>query len=188
MSNERDHSNPTKQSAPLTVTRPELLENGTDDAFRSMVHAALAFAARLQMVREGYAEIVDLTGPQYTILISLAHLKSDRPIGVKELADHLCLSGTFVTTEVNKLVKRGLMLKEKDASDGRRVSLSVTSKASALLSELSSIQTQVNDAHFGSLSAEEFKVLCKVMPELVQTTDGALSLLKHLGDMRKISA
>ena len=171
--------------APLTVTQPALLVDNSDDAFRELVHASLAFSARLQAVREGFAEVINLTGPQYTILISIAHLQASGVIGVKELATHLCLSGTFVTTEVNKLVKMGLVLKEKDASDGRRVSLSVTCDAEQLLSTLSGIQQQVNNVHFGSLSAEEFSLMRKIMPDLVKSTDIALSLLKHLSAAAK---
>ena len=56
---------------PLTVSRPELLANGTDDGpFRAYLHGMLAFAARLEGVRDRFAALLGLTGIQYTILIS----------------------------------------------------------------------------------------------------------------------
>ncbi|MBL4601741.1 MAG: MarR family transcriptional regulator [Emcibacteraceae bacterium] len=176
-----------KPRLPLTVTRPELIINGSDDSFRELVHASLAFASRLQSVREGYAEIIGLTGPQYTILISVGHLHNHGKLGVKKLAEHLCQSGTFVTTEVNKLVSAGLVRKDKDKNDGRRVNLTTTKKAQSLLSKLSKIQQEVNDVHFGNLSAEEFSSLRKIMFELVSSTDLALSLLRHLGAAHKLN-
>ncbi|MEM7568638.1 MAG: MarR family winged helix-turn-helix transcriptional regulator [Pseudomonadota bacterium] len=175
-----------KQHAPLTVTRPELLVNGDDAAFRELVHAALAFSARLTAVRDGYAEFIGLPGPQYTILVSVQHLEDDGRVSVKRIADHLRLSGTFVTTETNKLVRKGLVLKEKDPNDGRRVSLVMTDKGDALLRRLSQVQQEVNDAHFGALSKAEFQQLRKIMPELVDSTDVALSLLSHLTAKRDL--
>ena len=177
-----------KSLSPLTVTRPELLVNGNDDEFRELVHASLAFSTRLQSVRDGYAEIIGLTGPQYTILISIDHLQSNHKLGVKELAEHLCQSGTFVTTEVNKLVKAKLVRKDKDANDGRRVNLTTTKKSQILLSTLSKIQQEVNNVHFGSLSKKEFEVMHKVMFGLVSSTDLALSLLKHLTTSHKLKS
>ncbi len=41
-----------RPQAALTVARPELLVDGSDDAFRQMIHDALAFASRLQAGRE----------------------------------------------------------------------------------------------------------------------------------------
>ena len=57
----------------LTVTRPELLDGGSDQIFRQFVHDALAFSARLLAVRDGYGKAIGISGPQYTLLISIAH-------------------------------------------------------------------------------------------------------------------
>ena len=164
----------------MTVTRPELLVDGSDNAFRELVHDALAFTARLAAIREGYGQLIGLSGIQYTILVSIAHLTADGPPGVRRIADHLNLSSTFVTTEVGKLVKAGLLIKEKHPTDKRRVLLTLTDAGTQKLTELSTIQQPVNNEHFGSLSRSEFEALHKMMRELVQSTDKALSLLGHL--------
>jgi DNA-binding MarR family transcriptional regulator len=44
------------------------------------------------------------------------------------VADHLHLSGAFVTTITNKLLKRGLIHKSIDPQDRRRVKLQVSEK------------------------------------------------------------
>jgi len=87
------------RSAPLTVSRAGLLVNGGDSEFRALVHAMLAFSARLQGVREGFAALVGLTGIQYTILISIRHLQNETEVTVGSVADHLHLSGAFITIE-----------------------------------------------------------------------------------------
>lgn len=172
---------------PLTVTRQELLVDGKDDEFRNLVHAALAFSARLNAIRDGYAEFVGLPGPQYTVLVSILHLQQEGDVGVKKLADHLSLSGTFITTETRKLEEARYVTKIKNTSDKRRVSLKVTSRGEDLLHRLSEVQQQVNNVHFGTLSDEEFDVLRKVMPELVVSSDAGLSLLRHLSKLSNLS-
>lgn len=174
-----DRRNRHPQAA-LTVNAPQLLTDGSDQDFREFVHDALAFASRLQAVRDGFARLIELTGIQYTILISIYHLEFEQRVGVNKVAEHLHLSGTFVTTETNKLSARGLVEKARDSEDRRRINLSTTERARALLSSLASIQSHVNDAHFSPLTADDFNRFRKVMPELVTSTDRALRLLQSV--------
>ncbi len=168
----------TKIDFPLTVTREDLLVNGSDNEFRELVHNSLAFTTLLHAVREGYGELIGLTGIQYTILVSVAHLGEEAP-GISEIATHLNLSGTFVTTETGKLVKEKLIAKQRHPVDGRRVVLQVTDKGLERLRELSKIQQVVNNEHFACLSREDFINLRRIMRELVECTDRSLSLLRH---------
>lgn len=160
-----------------TVNAPQLLVEGSDLEFRQFVHDALAFSSRLQAVRDGFARLLGLTGIQYTILISIYHLEFEKRVGVNTIADHLHLSGTFVTTETNKLAALGLVEKTRDGEDRRRINLRTTERAREQLSGLASVQSHVNDAHFSPLSAEDFARLRRLMPALVTSTDRALRLL-----------
>ena len=137
---------------PLTVSKPELLVDGEDHLFRQAVHDALGFSARLQEIRNRLGEVIGLSGPAYSILIAIEHLGQEGEVGVSKVGDHLHLSGAFVTIEVNKLVKSGLVDKVPHLEDGRRVVLTVTNKARALLDELASTQCPVNDTIFDGLS------------------------------------
>jgi len=173
-------SNKKKSRVPATVTRKELLTDGSDSEFREMVHHALAFASRLPLIRDGYGRLLGLTGTEYTVLISVGHLEDEMDVGVKTLADHLMLTGAFLTTEVNKLVDKQLLKKVVNPRDKRRVILTVTEKGADLLATLAPLQQQVNDVHFGSLSKEEFEQLHALFPKIAESTEKALSLLAHL--------
>ena len=174
-----------KQNAPLTVTRPELLVDGSDREFREMVHHALAFSARLESLRAGYANVLGLSGVEYTILIAIAHLQDEREVGVSAIAEHLMLAGPFVTSEVNKLVAKSLVNKTTNPKDKRRVILTITDHAQKTLERLAPIQQQVNNVHFGSVTRKEFDFLHRIFPDLARTTDEALSLLAHLAQTQK---
>lgn len=161
---------------PTTVTKPELLVNGDDAMFRRVIHDALAFSARLQEIRNRLGESIGLTGPAYSIIISIDHLAMDGDVGISRVSDHLHLSGAFVTIEVNKLVKAGLVEKQPDPEDGRRVLLSVTKTGRARLDGLVATQQPVNDAIFGDLSAEQFRQFARIISSLVYGTEEALAL------------
>ncbi|MDE2792022.1 MAG: MarR family winged helix-turn-helix transcriptional regulator [Paracoccaceae bacterium] len=165
---------------PLTVSRTELLEDGKDARFRALVHGLLAFSSRLEDVRQSFGSLVGLSGIQYTILISILHLQGSRGIGVKAIAEHLSLSGAFVTIETGKLVKLDLVRKCVNPKDRRRVLLEVTSKGRSLLNDLAPVQREVNDVLFETLSAEEFHLLGKIIGDLVGSSEKALALADYI--------
>ena len=139
-------------AAPPTVTKAAFLANGNDRAFRQMVHDSLAFAARLEAIRDGFARLIGLTGVQYTILIAVNHRQFEQKVSVSGVAAHLHLSGAFITNETNKLVRLGLLVKEQDPDDGRRLVLRhTTPEAQDRLAQLAEVQGEVNDEHFAPL-------------------------------------
>jgi DNA-binding MarR family transcriptional regulator len=161
----------------LTVSRPELLAGGSDQCFRQFVHDMLAFAARIQEVRSRLGQVIGLAGQKYTVLIAIAHLQDqDGGVGINEIAQHLHLSGAFVTIETNSLIKAGLVVKRTNPQDRRRVLLTITPKAAKLLDRLTTVQAPVNDALFRCLSAEDFTSLRQTVSQLVETGDEALQL------------
>jgi DNA-binding MarR family transcriptional regulator len=168
--------------APLTVSRPELLINGSDRHFRRLVHGLFGFLARHEAVRSGHAARIGLVGIEYTVLISIRHLAvEETDISVNRVAEHLFLSGAFVTTVTNKLLKRGLIHKLPDPNDRRRVRLEVSDKGNALLAELAPVQRQVNDVQFGCLSTAEFLHLLDMTERLIDSSDRAIRLQSYFG-------
>lgn len=166
---------------PLTVSRPELLIDGSDRHFRRLVHGLFGFFARHEAVRAGHAARIGLGGIEYTVLISIRHLAVEDPnVSVNRVAEHLYLSGAFVTTITNKLLKRGLIHKRPDPADRRRVRLEVSAKGNALLAKLAPVQRQVNDVEFGCLSRAEFISLLSMVERLIESSDRAIRLQQYL--------
>lgn len=168
----------------LTVSKPALLHNGSDQDFRRLVHNLFAFFARHSAIREGHGAVIGLAGIEYTILISIRHLSASSEIGVIEVARHLHLSGPFTTTIINKLLAKGLIAKEPHPHDKRRVLLSVTSIGNDVLDKLAPTQMQVNDVQFGVLSQKEFELLLDVTERLVKSSDEAVALQSYLSERR----
>ena len=163
-----------------TTSKAELLASDGDRKFRQMVHDLLAFSARLEDVRSRFGAYIGLSGIQYTVLISVGHHAGTDGVGIKAIADHLALSGAFVTLETNKLVKLGLLKKRSNPVDRRRVLLTVTSRGRASLQELAPVQREINDALFDSLDTDAFAQLAKMAGELKADADRALLLIDYL--------
>jgi DNA-binding MarR family transcriptional regulator len=168
------------QSLPLTISREELLVDGSDLAFRALVHELFAFLKRHEEIRSGHAHYIGLKGIEYTVLISIAHLAKSGDVNIKTVADHLHLSGAFITTVTNRLLAKGLVDKQPDSSDQRRVMLGMTQSGYALLQRLAPVQRRINDVEFGCLNADDFQRLLGIMRNLVDSSDQALALQRYL--------
>lgn len=173
----------SRATAPLTVSRPELLVQGSDRAFRGLVHGLFGFFARHEAIRAGHGARIGLVGIEYTVLISIGHLAvHEGDVSVNRIAEHLYLSGAFVTTVTNKLLQRGLIHKTPDPNDRRRVRLEISEKGWASLAELAPVQRQVNDIQFDCLSASEFKQLSDMIERLIDSSNRALRLQAYFAD------
>jgi DNA-binding MarR family transcriptional regulator len=167
-------------SLPLTTSRAELLTGGRDKQFRHLIHALFGFAAHHERIRSGHARVIGLAGIEYTVLISIAHLSQDGDVNVKTVADHLYLSGAFITAVAGRLMKLGLIDKKTDAGDRRRVTLTVSAQGRAALERLAPIQRKVNDVEFGSLDREEFELLTGIVDRLIESGARAVALQNYL--------
>ncbi|TCH96463.1 MarR family transcriptional regulator [Roseococcus sp. SYP-B2431] len=171
----------------LTVSSPILLSQGSDREFRRLVHNLFGFLARHEAIREGHGAFIDLAGIEYTVLISIAHLSAESDVSVRDVAEHLHLSGAFVTTVTNRLLAKGLVAKRTDPTDRRRLCLTVARQGRDLLATLAPTQRQVNDVQFEGISAEEFRTLSNLIERLIDSSGRALSLQRYLAENARAS-
>jgi DNA-binding MarR family transcriptional regulator len=174
-----------KPALPLTVSRPELLNDGTDRDFRRFVHNIFAFMARHEAIRDGHARQIGLAGVEYTILISIGHLGLDGDVNVKTIADHLHMSGAFVTTVTSKLQTLGLVEKTQDSVDRRRISLAITENGKALLRKLAPYQREINDVEFSPLNREDFQAVSRILEALIDSSDKAFALQRYKSSIKE---
>jgi DNA-binding MarR family transcriptional regulator len=176
-----------QDAIPLTVSRPALIVNGSDREFRELVHNLFGFFALHERIRDGHAKFIDLAGIEYTVLIAIAHLAVEGDVNVKTVADHLHLSGAFITSTTRRLLHLGLIHKTADTIDRRRVSLTVSEEGRAALEKLAPVQRRINDVEFGGLSQEEFKTLNNLIQRMLDDGQRAVALQNYLLTSRPIS-
>src|SRR6185436_3294640 len=101
----------TRKKAPLTVSRPALLAQGSDAEFRGLIHDLIAYGHPLDACRDSFAAIAGVSGVQYEILMLVSRTDG---LAVGEVAARLHRSGAFITVEGNKLAARGILDKASD--------------------------------------------------------------------------
>ena len=164
-------------AAPLTVSRPALLVDGSDSEFRSFIHDLMAYGHRLDACRDAFARIAGISGVQYEILMLVSRADG---LSVSDVAARLHRSGAFITIEANKLVAQGILGKGSDASDRRKVLLTSTPKSFELLKRLSPYQRRINDVLFEHLDARRFRQVRRLARELVASGDRAVALIEFM--------
>ena len=115
---------------------------------------------RSQMHSQGSS---DLTIPQFR---TLAFVNRNQGSPLCKVADHMGLTPPSASTLVDGLIKRGMMTREDQPDDRRRVRLVVTSHGRAIL-EASTRGTMVYLAKkLSSIGADDREVIVKAMKTL----------------------
>src|SRR6202023_865653 len=63
---------------PPTVSCGALIEKGSDRRFRTLVNDLFTVASRMETVRAHLGRRMGLSGPQYSVLVAVAHLPGER--------------------------------------------------------------------------------------------------------------
>jgi DNA-binding MarR family transcriptional regulator len=176
---------------PATVSRAALLKGGSDRRFRALVADLLTISTRMEMVREHLGCRMGISGPQYSLIVAVAHLQGQNGISVGTLAQTLHVSSAFVATEAGKLARRGLLLKRTNPVDRRGVLLSVAPAGRLAVDRVSTEIRTVNDLFFGALDAASFATLAAAAGALIESSGkavryigavkGAPQALRHAG-------
>jgi|SRR6478752_4666349 DNA-binding MarR family transcriptional regulator len=159
---------------PATVTRAPLLKGGSDQRFRALVADLFTISMRMEMVREHLGRRMGISGPQYSIVVAVAHLQGRAGISVGSLAQALHVSSAFIATEGGKLARCGLLLKRTNPLDRRVVLLSVAAAGRLAVDRVSAEIRTVNDLFFGSLDATSFASLSVAAGALVESSAKAV--------------
>jgi MarR family transcriptional regulator, organic hydroperoxide resistance regulator len=176
------------EPALATVSRPALLVDGGDGAFRAMIHALLSFSHHVESVRDGFGALIGVSGAQYEVLMSVQRLQGSRGVAVGDVAAWMQRSGAFITIEAGKLVRLGLVEKTVDARDRRRVLLRLTQAAHARLAALAPTQVAANDQLFAALETRDFAALSRTLERLLPCGAAAAALMGTIAKEGKNTA
>lgn len=162
---------------PLTASRPALLEGGSDKTFRQLLVDLTTLEDHLATARAHLADFLDLTIRQYTIFVTVADQQAERDMTVSAIAEHLRISGPFITTETAALVTKGLLEKAPNPRDRRSTIVRVSTRGEALLDESVSELVRVNDAMFDALDPGDFRAFARIVASLVTSTSRTVAQL-----------
>ena len=165
---------------PATVSRAALLKGGSDRRFRQLIYDLLTIAVRMDTVREYLGRQIEISGPQYSILVAVAQFQGSNGVSVGTLAKTLHVSSAFIAMETGRLARFGLLLKRPNPKDGRGVLLSLTLTSRHQIELLSSDIRTINDLFFSPLNGRAFNAFSSVSAALVQSSRKAMHRLRML--------
>ncbi len=169
----------TRFSPPLTVGHRDLLAAGEDVAFRRSLYLMVLAFSRLATCREAFGRALGLTGSQFAVLIGTAYQQGEDGVSVRALADHIQLAATHVTTEVGRLIARGLLTKAVNGRDRRGVLIRLSPRGEKAVHEVAPFVRRVNDLLFAGVSRQEFAAVSDFLSRFAANTEDALDELRR---------
>ena len=167
-------SGTTERFPPLSISMETFLKDGTDREFRHLINSLLSFSALMMRHREYYASYIGVTGSQYSMMTLIAEAGFAT---VGDVAEQMHVASQFVTAEINKLIREGIVEKTPNATDRRSMHLKLTLKGQNLLRELGPIRRESNDLMYGSLTEDRGRALREIIDTLIEDANSTLHAL-----------
>lgn len=161
-------------ASPVTVTLPPMLADGSDVAFRETIYLMVLAFGRLHACREAFGRALSLTASQFIVLIGTAYRQGKDGVTIRALADHTQLAATHVTTEVGRLIGKGLLTKEANTRDRRSVLVRLSPKGEAAIRSVNPLLRRVNDELFKNVSRQEFATVSRFLVKFAHNSEDAL--------------
>jgi DNA-binding MarR family transcriptional regulator len=133
-----------------------MLKSGGDVAFRETLYLMALTFGRLHTCREAFGRVLGLTASQFIVLIGTAYQQGSEGVSIRALADHTQLAATHVTTEVGRLIGKGLLTKQASTRDRRSVLVRLSPKGEDAIRAVNPAARRVNDLLFADVSREDF--------------------------------
>jgi MarR family transcriptional regulator, organic hydroperoxide resistance regulator len=163
---------------PPTASIGALLDKGSDRRFRTLVNDLFTVASRMETVRTHLGGRMGISGPQYSVLIAVAHLQGERGASVGAVAQAMHVSSAFIAAETGKMARRGLLLKRPNPDDRRGVLLRLAPAGRLKIDRAAAEIRAINDLFFGALDAPAFCALSAAAAALVKGSGKAVHYLR----------
>ncbi len=179
--NRRKNSEAKSFSPRATITLVELLRDGSDLHFRETVFLMVRALSHLEFCREAFGKRIGLTGSQFATLVGTAYCQSKTGVTIRDLAKHVRLAATHVTTEVGRLEGKGLLVKRANQEDRRSVLVRLSGEGERLMNDLTPYMRDVNDILFNNFTSADMKRLHTMLEKFSENGDRAADFIKRKG-------
>ena len=164
---------------PPTVSHAARLVAGGDVAFRETLYLMVLALSRLTACREAFGRALGLTGSQFAVLFGVAYVQGRDGVSIRRLAEHVQLASTHVTTEVGRLVRKGLLAKTENPRDRRGVLVKLSQRGEAAVRQVAPFLRRVNDRLFHGVSRNELVSLDRFLRVFARNGEDALAEIRR---------
>jgi DNA-binding MarR family transcriptional regulator len=182
------NGSPTAETfPPLSTSLGAFVKNGSDREFRRLIYDLIGLFNLMRRNTDQFARYIGRNNAQFHVMTIIAETP-DATVG--QIAQLMNVTSQFVTIEVGKLIKDGIVAKRHNEIDRRSSFLNLTPRGQSLLRELGPLRRRTNDTHFRSLTEDRAKVLREILTTLIVDGRSALHELEspHVRNQRAPSA
>lgn len=126
---------------------------------------AIGLVRTADFVRRAYNRVVEphgITGQQYNVLRILRGARPER-MATLEIAGRMIEQAPGITRLLDRLERKGLVRRERCASDRRQVLCEITPKGLTLLSRIDELVTRAEEQVLGPLAESELDRLIRIL-------------------------
>ncbi|MBJ7406743.1 MAG: MarR family transcriptional regulator [Bradyrhizobium sp.] len=120
----------------------------------------------LVKLRQFWAKALNISGPQWMILLAVSDLDKGDGVPVNAVSKMLQVDSSFVTTQSKRLENSGLLRRDASPTDARVVRMSLTDKCHEQLSRLAARQQAVGEFTFEEFSSDELAEFSEKLSKL----------------------
>ena len=164
---------------PRTISRRDYLRNGGDEWFREVIYSTVEALGRLLACRNAFGRALGLTASQFAVLMGVAFRQGGGGVSIRDLARHVALAPTHVTTEVGRLIRRGYLAKRPSPTDRRSVLVSLTAPGESAITGVAPLVRRTNDILFEGLAAKDLEIVCRTMRRVTSNSELALAEIRR---------
>jgi DNA-binding MarR family transcriptional regulator len=172
---------------PRTVSHPELLSGGSDEPFRQALYLMVLAFGRLIACREAFGRAMSLTGSQFAVMVGTAYRQKSEGVSIRELSEHVQLASTHVTTEVGRLIAKGLLTKRANTRDRRGVLVKLSRKGETALLQVAPFVRAINDVLFENVERKDFAAVTRFLGLFAENSERAMAEVKRARRNARIS-
>jgi DNA-binding MarR family transcriptional regulator len=100
-------------------------------------------------------------------------------VSIRALADHTQLAATHVTTEVGRLIAKGLLTKQPSTRDRRSVLVRLSPKGEDAIRAVNPFLRRVNNLLFTDVSREDFAIVSGFLEKFALNSEYALAEIRR---------
>ncbi|MEJ0049868.1 MAG: MarR family transcriptional regulator [Methylovirgula sp.] len=160
---------------PVTISNETFWVDGRDDWLRETLYLMVLCLNQLHTFREAFGRAMDLTSPQFAVLMGTAYTQGVEGVSIGTLATHVHLAPTHVTTEVGRLIRLGLLQKRPNNEDRRSVLVRLSPQGEKAIRAVVPLVRSVNDQLFDSVTRDELQSILQFFRRFATNSEIALT-------------
>ncbi len=153
-----------------------------DAVMREFIADFYAAMSMMRLLRQEIASALSLTSAEYSVLLAVWYLEREGEMTVRAISDHLHVAAAYVTAEVARLVKKGLLVKRPHPLDRRAVGVALTKSAAGALIRLGPMLRDINRPLLKDVSYRDMVTFHRLLRSIIDHGYDAIGVARSFAE------